>query len=158
MSEVSDMKLLPSPLWRGVRMSPEAVGGKWWIGLSVDKNMATKKKGKSNYEEVLILYEKLVATNKKIERKGATMPYTSFNGHMFSFLDKNGALALRLPEEAKGEFIKKYKTKPFEAYGKPLKEYVLVPEKLLKDRKVLKPYFNKSFEYVKTLKPKTSKR
>ena len=120
--------------------------------------MATKKEGKSSYEKALIRYEKLVATNKKIERKGATMPYTSFNGHMFSFLSKEGLVALRLPDELKEEFIKKYKTKPFEAYGKPLKEYVLVPEKLLKDMKVLKPYFNKSFDYVKSLKPKSSKR
>jgi hypothetical protein len=27
-------------------------------------------------------YEKLIATNPKVERKGATMPYTSVNGHM----------------------------------------------------------------------------
>ena len=30
----------------------------------------------------LALYEKLVATNPKIERKGATMPYTSLNDHI----------------------------------------------------------------------------
>jgi hypothetical protein len=29
----------------------------------------------------LELYEKLVATNPKVERKGDTMPYTSLNGH-----------------------------------------------------------------------------
>ena len=33
----------------------------------------------------LALYEKLVATDPNVERKGATMPYTSLNGHMFSF-------------------------------------------------------------------------
>jgi len=125
---------------------------------SIEKDMPPKKVGKSSYEEGLILYEKLVATNKKIERKGATMPYTSFNGHMFSFLSKDGTVALRLPDEVTEAFIKKYKTKPFEAYGKPLKEYVLVPEKLLKDTKGLKLYFNKGFEYVKSLKPKASKK
>jgi len=36
----------------------------------------------------LDLYEKLVATNPDVERKGATMPYKSLNGHMFSFLTK----------------------------------------------------------------------
>jgi hypothetical protein len=53
----------------------------------------------------LALYETLVATNPKVERKGAAMPYTSLNGHMFSFLTQTGTLALRLPadEELKGD-------------------------------------------------------
>ena len=38
----------------------------------------------------LALYEKLVATNPHLERKGATVPYTSVNDHMFSFLTKCG--------------------------------------------------------------------
>jgi len=47
----------------------------------------------------LELYERLVATQPSVERKGATMPYTSLNGHMFSFLTETGKLALRLPAE-----------------------------------------------------------
>ena len=46
--------------------------------------------------DALKQYEKLIATNPNVERKGATMPYTSLNGHMFSFLTKTGTLALRL--------------------------------------------------------------
>jgi hypothetical protein len=42
------------------------------------------------YPANLALYEKLVATNPGVERKGATMPYTSVNGHMFSLLTKEG--------------------------------------------------------------------
>jgi hypothetical protein len=34
--------------------------------------------------------EKLIATNPNVERKGATVPYTSLNGHMFSYLSKEG--------------------------------------------------------------------
>ena len=45
----------------------------------------------------LELYEKLIATNPSVKRKGATVPYTSLNGHMFSYLSKEGKLALRLP-------------------------------------------------------------
>lgn len=37
--------------------------------------------------EKIALYEKLLATIPGIERKGATMPYTSLNGNMFSFID-----------------------------------------------------------------------
>jgi hypothetical protein len=56
----------------------------------------------STYEgptKALDMYEAVVAGNPEVERRGATMPYTSLNGHMFSFLDKTGAMALRLPED-----------------------------------------------------------
>jgi hypothetical protein len=62
-------------------------------------------------------YEKLIATNPKVEPKGATMPYTSLNGHMFSFLTKTGKLALRLPEPERDAFLKKYKTTLCEQQG-----------------------------------------
>ena len=76
------------------------------------------------YTTSLALYEKLVATNPKVERKGATMPYTSLNGHMFSLLTKEGWLALRLPSDAREAFLKKYKTKLCVQYGTIMKEYV----------------------------------
>jgi hypothetical protein len=102
----------------------------------------------------LELYEALVATNPKVERKGAAMPYTSSNGHMFSFLTKSGSLALRLPSKERDAFLKKYKTSLCEQHGAVLKEYVVVPDALLKKTKELKPYFDTSFAYVTSLKPK----
>ena len=104
------------------------------------------------------LYEKLVATNPKVERKGATMPYTSVNGHMFSLLTKEGRLALRLPAEARDAFLKKYKTKLCEQYGVVMKEYVEVPDALLKKTQELKKYFDQSYAYVSSLKPKPTMR
>jgi len=49
-------------------------------------------------EEPLEWFERLVAANPEVERKGATMPYTSVNGHMFSLLTKDSGVALRLPD------------------------------------------------------------
>jgi len=106
----------------------------------------------------LELYNQLVATNPAIERKGDTVPYTSLNGHMFSYLDKEGNLAIRLPKDEMDNFLKKYKTTLREAYGIVQKEYAEVPEKLFKNTKELKPYFDISFEYVQSLKPKPSKK
>jgi hypothetical protein len=83
----------------------------------------------------LALYEKLIATNPKIKQKGAANPYTSLNGHMFSYLDPSGSLALRLPEDEKEKFLKKYKTTLFEAYGHVMKEYVTVPESTVEKHK-----------------------
>jgi len=65
----------------------------------------------------LALYEKLITTNSKIKRKGAAKAYTPLNGHMFSYLGPSGSLALRLPEDKREKFLKKYKTTLFEAYG-----------------------------------------
>lgn len=99
-------------------------------------------------------YEKLVATNPEVQRKGAANPYTSRNGHMFTYLNPQGVLALRLPEDERDKFVKKYKTPPFEAYGMVLKEYVTVPDSLLKKTSELKKYFDISYQYIGTLKPK----
>jgi hypothetical protein len=35
------------------------------------------------------------------------MPYTSLNGHMFSFLTETGTMALRLPAGEREAFLKK---------------------------------------------------
>jgi hypothetical protein len=109
--------------------------------------------------EKLALYEKLIATHPEIERKGAANPYTSLNGHMFSLLlGPSGVMALRLPEKERGEFLKRYKTTLYEAYGAVMKEYVTVPDALLKNTKALEKHLAVSYAYVKTLKPKATKK
>ena len=106
----------------------------------------------------LELYEKLVATNPSVQRKGATVPYTSVNGHMFSYLSKEGKLALRLRAAEREAFLKKYKTKLCEAYGIVQAEYVEVPDSLLASTRELKKFFDRSYEYVRSLKPKPTTR
>jgi hypothetical protein len=109
---------------------------------------------KNDYSGKAELYDKLIATDPEIERKGATMPYTSHNGNMFSILNKDGSMGLRLPQDEIEKFIKKYKTKLQSQYGIVQKEYVVVPDELLKKTKELKKYLDLSFAYVKTLKAK----
>jgi hypothetical protein len=114
--------------------------------------MATKKAAAP--PDRVDLYDKLIKTNPKIERKGAGIPYTSLNGHMFSYLSASGSLALRRPEDVRETFLKKYKTTLCKAYGVVQKEYVTVPDALLEKTKELQPYLALSYDYVKTLKPK----
>ena len=102
----------------------------------------------------LLLYERLVATNPLVQRKGANVPYTSLNGHMFSYLSKAGKLALRLPPEDRDSFLKKYKAKLCDAYGVVQPEYVEVPDALLTATAELKKFFDLSFAYVSAKKPK----
>lgn len=51
--------------------------------------------------KALALYEKLLATNPDVERKGDTMPYTSLNGNMFSLFTKENRLTKKKPAAAK---------------------------------------------------------
>ena len=77
--------------------------------------MPAKKKQASG--EMLELYEKLLATNPEIERKGDANPYTACNGNMFTLLHQSQTLAIRLPAGEREKFLKKYKATLFEAYA-----------------------------------------
>jgi len=119
--------------------------------------MSLSKKATTQTDKVS-LYEKLIATIPAIERKGDTNPYTSHNGHMFTLLLKKETLAIRLPEKERADFLKKYTARLMEAYGVVMKEYVEVPDSLLKKTNELKNYLEMSYAYIKTLKPKPTKK
>jgi TfoX/Sxy family transcriptional regulator of competence genes len=104
------------------------------------------------------LYDKLIATHPKIERKGASMGYTSLNGHMFTLLGPSGKLAIRLPEAEREKFLRRHNTTLYEAYGAVMKEYVEVPEALFKHTKELQKYLAISYDYIATLKPKPTRK
>lgn len=104
------------------------------------------------------LYDQLIATIPGIERRGDANPYTSLNGNMFTLLQGSRSLAIRLPEDKREEFLKKHQTTLFEAYGAVMKEYVAVPDALLRNTKELQKYLECSYEYAKTLKPKPTKK
>jgi TfoX/Sxy family transcriptional regulator of competence genes len=110
------------------------------------------------YAEKLALYEKLVATNPDVPRKGDTMPYTSLNGNMFTLLTKEGTLILRLDPDNQAAFIKKYGSKLPVQYGAVMKEYVEVPDALLTKTRELKKYFDLSYAYASSLKAKPTKK
>lgn len=103
------------------------------------------------------LYDKLIEMHPTIERKGKTLPYTSVNGHMFSFMSKEGEMGLRLPAPERDAFIKKHKTTMMEQYGRTMKEYVTVPLKLLSDTLAMLKYLQLSYEYTSSLKPRKKK-
>lgn len=59
--------------------------------------------------------------------KGAKNPYTSRNGHMFSLLDVDGTMAIRLSDELADEFLSRYHSGPVIQYGSVMRGYVSVP-------------------------------
>ena len=107
------------------------------------------------WNETLHLYRQLVDTRPEFDLKGKNMIYTSANGYMFSHLNKEGQLGIRLPKERAMEFLHHYESGPFLSYGAVMKDYVLVPEHLLTEGvDELSQWLLESFEYVLTLPPK----
>lgn len=106
----------------------------------------------------LELYNKVIENNPKIERKGKTTPYTSLNGHMFSFLSKEGVMGLRLSKTDREGFIENFNSSLMEQHGRIMKEYVEIPSSLLQNTALLSEYLQKSLDYVSGLKPKPTKK
>ena len=65
---------------------------------------------------------------------------------------------MRLPEDVRAAFLKKYDARLCEQYGIVQKEYVEVPDALLNKTSELKKYFAESHAYVSGMKPKPTTR
>jgi hypothetical protein len=70
--------------------------------------------------------------------------------------EQEGKLGLRLPAAEREAFLKKYRARLCEAYGVVQKEYVEVRDRLLSSTREVKQFFDSSYEYVKSLKPKST--
>ena len=57
-----------------------------WHSWQIDRRMPIS-------QDVLGLYDRIIATQPDVTRKGATMPYTSLNGQTLQFLTPDGHLA-----------------------------------------------------------------
>lgn len=107
-----------------------------------------------SYDDVVKCYDQAAALSTKFKRKGKTMPYTSANGYMFSLVNKEGQLGIRLPKEEQANFIAKYESGPFLSHGATMRDYVLIPKSLLDDAKLVAAYLEKGFDFVMSLPPK----
>ncbi len=105
-------------------------------------------------EDRLSLYEAVVDRIDGLDRKGAANPYTSVNGYMTSFIDKEGSVGLRLDPTARAEFLELYGSRIAVQYGKEMKEFAVVPDELLERTGELSGWFQRGFDWVRTLKPK----
>ena len=120
--------------------------------------MGGRNAASGHSREQLARYDRLIAAAPGVERKGATLPYTSVNGHMFSFLSESGSLALRLSPADRQDFIERYGAGLHEAHGTVMMEYVTVPNELFDDSERLEPWFRSSYAFVSALKPKATTR
>ncbi len=107
-----------------------------------------------NWDDALKVYDDIAEDCNGFERKGKKMIYTSSNGYMFTLLNKDAEIGIRLPKEEAVKFMEKHDTDFYYSHGAKMKDYVLVPESLWKDSNKMVSYFEQSFAYVNTLKPK----
>lgn len=113
-------------------------------------------KTKPSYDHTKLLeeYKALIHNICQMEVKGKTMPYTSINGNMFSFLDSAGNLGLRLPTNILKDLIIKLKSKYCEAHGVILKKYLEISPQIFENQTLMKELITISYDFAKTLKPK----
>jgi len=107
-------------------------------------------------QELIDLFASVMPGPPTVQRKMFGYPAGFINGNMFMGLFQDDMI-LRLPEPQREEFLKKDGAKIFEPMpGRPMREYVAVPSRLLADRKALASWVLRSLEYGSSLKPKSS--
>lgn len=91
------------------------------------------------------------AADRDIEVKGAKNPYTSANGHMFSFLDPDGTMAVRLPDDLRDEFLERHDSGPVVRYGSVMQGYVSIPDEMFAGESAVVTWLEASFDWVTSL-------
>ena len=99
-------------------------------------------------------YAAAIEATDGVNLKGKANPYTSMNGHMFSFLSKEGDVCFRYAEPRRKELADEFGVAEVRAHGAVMRGYVAMPDHVLADPIRLKALFAESLAYVQTLKPK----
>lgn len=117
-------------------------------------NDGSRTQGLSKKTENLPVYVALVDALFDDEVKGKANPYTSMNGNMYSFLDDQGRICLRMAEADRERFADLFGTGPVRQYGAIMKGYVSILPEFLADKEVLAEAFACSLRYAQNLKKK----
>lgn len=81
-------------------------------------------------------------------------PAAFANGHLFAGLHQEDCI-LRLSEPARERAMREHGARPFEPMpGRRMREYVALPETLLRDRAALTAWLARSLRYVRSLPPR----
>ncbi|WP_262694584.1 hypothetical protein [Kordiimonas aquimaris] len=122
--------------------------------MSAKKKLA-KAKNFVTDTAVLAAYKKMIDGVPEVEWKGATRPYTSWQGNMFSHINRDNIIGLRLSKTDLKIFMEEYDAGLFEGYpGFFQKEYVAMPPAIYDNVRIMRKWFRKAFANVSALKPK----
>lgn len=108
-------------------------------------------------EELIKLFEEVTPAPPATSKKMFGFPAAFVNDNMFMGLHQEDMI-LRLPEDLRAELLK-MNARIFEPMpGRPMREYVVVPPSMLRDRKKLSSWAQKALEYGLSLPPKAGKK
>ena len=109
-------------------------------------------------EHIRLFGEMLAAFPLIQKRRMFGYPCAFFQGQMFAGLFQD-SFVLRLSAEDRAQFLQLDGTLPFEPMpGRPMKEYVVLPERLLTQEESLHCWLEKAFAYAGSLPAKEPKR
>ncbi|MCR9271010.1 MAG: hypothetical protein NXH72_13540 [Hyphomonadaceae bacterium] len=104
-------------------------------------------------DDLIQRYEAAIAASGRFERKGKANPYTSANGHMFSQINKDDQLGIRLPKSRQAELLAEYGAGPFKSYGATMRDYVCLTDDMLAMDGLIKALLDEGFEFVSAMPP-----
>lgn len=107
--------------------------------------------------DLIALYEAAIAASGKYPRKGKANPYTSANGHMFSQINKDDQLGIRLPKDRQKDLLEKHDAGPFKSYGATMRDYVCLTEEMLADPDLITILLDQGFAFVSAMPPGAKK-
>jgi TfoX/Sxy family transcriptional regulator of competence genes len=108
-------------------------------------------------EALVAIFDEVAPGPPATKRKMFGFPAGFVNGNMFMGLFED-SMILRLPAELREELIQLHGAKPFAPMaGRIMKEYVVLPERLIHDREQLASWAGKALAYGESLEPKGAK-
>lgn len=109
-------------------------------------------------EDLIEHFEQAIADTPGVERKGKANPYTSANGHMFSQINKDDQLGVRLPKERQKELLDAYGAGPFKSYGATMRDYVCLTDEMLSTPGLTATLLLEGLEFVNAMPPGGNKK
>ena len=110
-------------------------------------------------QSLIDLFDKSVPSSVTVSRrKMFGYPAAFTNGNLFIGLHQNDFI-MRLSKEDRARFGAEYGERIFEPMkGRPMREYVRLPEELLTDAGKRGPWIARSLEYAEGIKPKAPRK
>ena len=106
-------------------------------------------------QELVDLFASVMPGPPAVQRKMFGYPAAFVNGNLFMSLFQDDMI-LRLPEGLREELLKVDGAKIFSPMpGRPMREYVAVPPRVMENKKELAPWISRALEYGESLKPKS---
>ena len=103
-------------------------------------------------------FDRALPDDPRIERrKMFGCPCAFVGGNMFAGVHQSD-LMVRLPEAGRQEMVDRHGARIFEPMpGRPMREYVVVPDRLRDDEPALRGWVGRAFEHAAALPPKEKK-